>query len=50
MLYYFKCYRPGRAVWTRKKVFAYSLEEAYGLIEMFCASQGYVDYELEESK
>ena len=46
--YTFRVYRPGRAVWTRKSLWACSLHEAAEKIDEWCAMHGYIDYVLEE--
>ena len=47
MKYRFKVYRPGHAVWTRKEVWAGSVEEAATKIDEYCEQSGYIDWELE---
>ncbi len=48
MFFTFKVYRPGHAVWTRKRIFAETLQEAYERIDSWCYENGYEDFELEE--
>ena len=48
MWYYFECYKAGHSVWTRKKVFADSMEEAAMHISEWCEKNGYADWALED--
>jgi len=46
--YWFKAFRPGHAVFARKRIFATSRMEALAKIDDWCYSKGYIDFELED--
>ena len=48
MIYRFKCYKENGKGQTVKRINAEGLDQAYALIDEWCYSNGYIDFELVE--